>query len=337
MAKFVYKAVDNQGKEQSGVVEAEDEHDALGKIGVGGLFVTDMHPASMVDEISIHWQERRDQRRAEESRVEERERAKRPRLRLAVRFADGETIQGSCFALDPREHGFHLEIVDEQGKTTGETRQVRFSDLKAVFHIKSFDGHFHKSQFPLSEVEPAHERVIEFRDGEVFRGYCRRPLDVESTRFFININEPDSNNIAALIEKSAVQAIYTPEEYRDKLERQREEWKRKGAASGLSQEETMGDFYFETRDYSTALAYYKAATRIDTRSTRLVKKQLATEYNIGVQHIKRREYAQALEYMEKVLKVDPSNPQALKNAQKLRKIVEREQEKRGGASKPPFP
>ncbi|MFP4192887.1 MAG: tetratricopeptide repeat protein, partial [Candidatus Hydrogenedentota bacterium] len=99
--------------------------------------------------------------------------------------------------------------------------------------------------------------------------------------------------------------------------------KLQAAGSDLTQEETLGDFYFETRSYEAALQQYENAHKKVGQSHRLRRKILAAEYNIGVQHIKRREYARALKWMERVLEQDPKNQHAKKKILQLRKILDK--------------
>jgi len=323
--KFAYKGMDQEGKESYGVVEAETEADALNKIGRTGLLVTEVRAANVTDEWRLKWKEQRDQFRRSEQAKQERRKAAHPRQRLVVRYLDGRRLYGVCFALNPKENSFHLDTVGEDGRTTGETVQVRFAELKAVFLVKSFDGNFDKSMRYPQVGEMGQELVAEFRDGEVIRGHTLRHYDPDDPRFHLIPRDPNTNNISVLVERTALTGAYTPEEYKEKLERDREEQRREGATS-LTQEETMGDFYFETRNYEAALESYNEAVRGQPQSTRLRRKILAAKYNIGVQYIKRREYQQALQVMEEVQKVDPANEHAKKKILQLRKVVERERE-----------
>ena len=324
MARFEYKAIDSAGNETSGVVEADTENDALNQIGRQGLYVTSIHKAHLGTMLRQRWNEQKELRRkyAEQKRAETRR--KHPRQRLVVRYKDGEIRYGVCLALNPRDTGFHLDAMTREGAATGETIQVRFSDLKAVFQVKSFDGHFDSRQkYPEYHPEGG-ERVCEFQDGEIIRGFTLQPYNTEDPRFFLIPAESSSNNISILVERSALAHVYTPEDYEAKRRRELEERGKEDATGDMTHEESMGDFYFETRNYPAALEQYKAATKAQPRSGRLRKKVLATEYNIAVQFIKRRDYEKALAGMQKILEADPSNPHARKKAAQLRRIIEKE-------------
>jgi Tfp pilus assembly protein PilF len=126
------------------------------------------------------------------------------------------------------------------------------------------------------------------------------------------------------VEKSAVSNVFTPEEYAEHKKRLKQERSQKeGTPTKLTQQETMGDFYFETRNYEAALEQYKEALHENPGSHRLHKKVAASNYNIGVQFIKRRQYDRALAIMEDVLRADPANGHARKKSLQLRKIIER--------------
>lgn len=332
MSRFAYKAVDSEGRESFGIVEADTEADALSEIGRRGLFVEDVHPAHAADEWRLTWREQKEQRLAAEKKRQEQARARHPRQRLVVRYADGRTEYGVCFALNPKETSFHLDRVDEKGASTGKTVQVRFADLKAVFQVKSFDGKFDRSEHHTPPLETGDELVVEFRDGEVIRGHTQRNYDPDSPRFFLVPRDHKTNNLSVLVERKAVAHVYTPEEHKLRKDRARAERREHPRGIDLSQEETTGDFYFETRNYDAALEQYEVAIRKYPHVGRLRRKILASQYNIGVQFIKKHEYDTALVFMDKVLEADPGNSHAGKKAHQLRRIIERKKQGQDGES-----
>ena len=328
MGRFAYNAVDNSGKEHFGIVEADTESDAINDIGRKGLVVVDLHVAHISDELRWKWREQKEHRYIEELKQKERTRARHPRQRLVVRFTDGRIKHGVCYALNPNETEFHLDLVDDEGRTTGETQRIRYADLKAVFHVKSFDGNFKKGERYTPPFDTGDELIVEFKDSEVIRGITSKNYSPDIPRFVLIPTDSKSNNISILVERSAVNSVMTPEEYHAKKKQEQEERRQKTTDADLSQEETLGDFYFETRNYPTALEQYEAALKTHAQSHRLQKKIRATKFNIGVQHIKRRDYEKALEIMEALHKVDPSNEHVNKKIHKLRKIVEKERNAR---------
>ena len=325
MARFAYKAIDSKGQEKSGVIEAESESEAVNEIGRRGLFLEEVRTANLSDDIRLAWHDQRQKRESAIARRQRQQQSRRDqaRQRLVVRYMDGRRENGVSFALKPKEPIFHLDEVDEEGVTTGKTHQVRFSDLKAVFFVKSFDGNFDKSAKFREWTPEGTEMVVEFRDGEIIRGTTLHRYNELDERFYLVPEDQTSNNISILVEAAAVVGVYTADEYKERRSQEKASRKKEDVSADLSQEETMGDFYFETRNYPAALEQYKAAARMFPHSGRLRKKSLASVYNIGVQFIKRREYAEALEYMERILQVDPENAHARKKVTQLRRIIER--------------
>ena len=256
MAKFDYKAIDGEGNETSGVIEAETENDALNQIGRQGLYVTSIHKAHIGTLLRQRWTEQKELRRkyVEQKRVQARQR--HPRQRLVVRYKDGRIQYGVCFALNPQDTGFHLDTMTREGATVGETIQVRFSELKAVFQVKSFDGHFDARQrYPEYHPEGG-ERICEFADGEFIRGFTLHPYEPDEQRFFLIPTDSSSNNISILVERSALKHVYTPEEYEQHRLKEIEERGKEDATGAVTHEESMGDFYFQTRTYPAALKQY---------------------------------------------------------------------------------
>lgn len=264
-------------------------------------------------------------------------RKRQARQRLVVHFKNGAMEQGICFALNPKEASFHLDKVDDQGVTSEESVTVPFIDVKAVFYVKTFKGkkggrtHHHadntRSNHPHRDPTAEGTQIIAvFEDGEVVRGHTTHHYSSEDKRFFLIPDDPDDNNISILVEASALKGVYSPEEYEAKRKEEREVRKKevKEGKTALSQEETMGDFYFETRNYNAALEQYTAAQNKVGESGRVLKKIVLCKFNIGVQHIKRREYKKALSYMEEVLKFAPNNERARKKVHELRRIMQKE-------------
>ena len=273
------------------------------------------------------------------------------RHNLVVRYVDGRIEKGICFMLNPKESRFVLECVDAQGITINKTVKVRFSEIKALFTVKSFDGKFDKHE-RHAEYTPGGSKVfVKFKDGEVIEGITLQAYNPDVRRFYLIPIDADSNNITILIEAAAVERVYTPEEYTQLTAKEPTEKQEPAAAAAaakdsteVSQEESMGDFYFETRTYGTALEQYQHALRTYPDSPRLKKKVAVASINIGIQYIKKREYPKALACMETALANDPTNVHAKKKGKQLQKIIEKterrmraytKQSERGGASNPP--
>ncbi|GMW01818.1 MAG: hypothetical protein AMXMBFR84_29550 [Candidatus Hydrogenedentota bacterium] len=324
MPRFAFTAVDNSGAEHFGIVDVATEADAVNEVGRRGLIPVEVRHANITDDLRVRRDQHRQDRMEKDARRMEQNRKRHGRQRLVVRHKDGRIDYGVCFALNPKESTFHLDRTDKNGVSVGKTDQVRFSELKAVFYVKSFDGKYDKHERFREWTPEGKELVVEFQDGEVIRGYSLHASNLDEPRFFLIPEDQEGNNISILVERSAVKEVYTPEAYVAKKTREKEA---KAASPGtpavMTQEETMGDFYFETRNYEQALIQYGLASEKHGISARLRKKTIVSQFNIGVQYIKRRDYPRALENIEKVLAMDPGNEHAKKKAQQLRKILER--------------
>ncbi len=320
MAKFAYNAIDQAGKEQYGVVEAENQADALNELSRMGLYPTEVRPANITDDWRVGRRDAIVAKQVEDERAHALAKKRHHRQRLVVRYLDGRTRYGVSFALNPKDSGFHLDQTDATGVTEGKSIQVDFEDLKAVFYVKSFDGKFDKTERFREWAPEGSEVVLEFTDGEAIHGFTQHPYNPRDVRFYLIPIDPETNNISILVESKALKRVHTPEEYKAKKSQEKAERQQQRGAD-VTQEETMGDFYFETRNYKAAQEQYEAALAQFPQSHRLRKKKLAAFFNIGVQHIKQRNYPQALEVIEEVLKLDPTNSHAQKKVLQLRKIV----------------
>lgn len=271
---------------------------------------------------------------------------------LVVKFTNGSQAQGVSRSMNLREAGFYLEIEDDSGQPTSESLRVQFVDVQYVAHVKSYDGNFDQSQ-DYQQYNPGGTHVVvKFRDGAVMEGVTMQTYVPSHPRFYLIPSDPQSNFMTVLVEASAVERVFTADEYREHVKHEKEERRRQkkaakasvGGASAsddpdsdsvvmeaaeheedqvLSQEESMGDFYFETHNYPGALEQYELARASRPNSRRLRKKVVVANVNIGIQFIKSREYPKALEYMEQALKIEPKNPHARKKAKQLKKVIEK--------------
>ncbi len=265
----------------------------------------------------------------EQKRAESRKR--HSRHALIAYYKNGNREQGVCHAMNIRESGFHLTCEDDNGVATGKTARIRFSDLKFVANVKSYTGKFDKSE-PFHGYTPGGVNlIVEFDDGEVLDGTTVNAYDPDAPRFYFIPKDPNSNYINVLVEAASAKQIFTPEQWAAK-KAAHEEKKRQLKAEGqnvqatpTSQEEVMGDFYFEQHNYTGSLEQYRIAFRRSPDSLRLKKKVLASTINVGISFIKRRDYPKALEWMEKALEIEPENDAAKRKAKQLRRVIEKTQ------------
>lgn len=115
---------------------------------------------------------------------------------VVAHFKDGTLEKGTTHDFLPARGSFHLTV--SEGEEGGSTREVRLSDLKAVFFVKSLKGregvHADKS---FGDVDPAKLRglkiCVEFADGETLRGVSLG-YSKDKPGFFVIPVDPDDNN-----------------------------------------------------------------------------------------------------------------------------------------------
>lgn len=258
-------------------------------------------------------------------------RRRRSRHAQVVHFRNGQTAQGACRTMNLRDTGFHLECENDDGTATGESLRVRFEDVKYICHVKSYDGKFEPSENVQEYTPGGTDVVVEFEDGEVLKGKTMNLYNPDHPRFYLIPKDETSNNINVLVESSAVSGVYTLEQYKEKSRLDAQPSQGDGDGAGkrervqLEQEESMGDFYFEQRNYQPATEQYSLARQNHPDSPRIRRKLVVSTINAGIGFIKSRDYPDALKYMERALEIDPGNHHAEKKAKQLRKVIEKTQ------------
>jgi len=129
---------------------------------------------------------------------------------VVARYQDGRIIKGTTYDFGPQKKGFHVVPVAGEGK---EVSEVLFSDLKAVFFVKSLEG---KQGYPLpkevteEKAEPRTQMKVKitFLDGETLMG-TTQGYALEREGFFIVPLEEDSNNLRIFVVSKAVKDVDT--------------------------------------------------------------------------------------------------------------------------------
>lgn len=118
------------------------------------------------------------------------------RNRIVLHFQDRRLLKGYTHDFTPLREKFHL--ISEQEEDKGNIYEIRCSDLKAVFFVKSLHGdkdYIEKRDF--CDVDATALRglkvKVEFPDGEVIRG-TSFGYSKNRKGFFIVPVDPDSNN-----------------------------------------------------------------------------------------------------------------------------------------------
>lgn len=129
---------------------------------------------------------------------------------VVARYRDGRIVKGTTYDFGPQKKAFHMIPLGEEGRKVSE---VLFSDLKAVFFVKSLEG---KQDHPLTKdvseekAEPGTQMKVKitFLDGETLVG-TTQGYAPEREGFFIVPLEGDSNNLRIFVMSKAVKAVDT--------------------------------------------------------------------------------------------------------------------------------
>ena len=129
---------------------------------------------------------------------------------IVARYQDGRIVKGTTYDFGPQKKGFHVVPIGEEGRKVTE---VLFSDLKAVFFVKSLEG---KQDHPLTKdvseekAEPGIQMKVKitFLDGETLMG-TTQGYTLEREGFFIVPLEEDSNNLRIFVISKAVKGVDT--------------------------------------------------------------------------------------------------------------------------------
>jgi len=249
------------------------------------------------------------------------------RQRLVVQRKDGQTSYGVCLSMNLGGTGFYIDVCDFTGQLLEKREFIAFADMKAVFYVKSFHGRFDRRQ-QYEEWQPEGDKLIVlFKDGEIMKGYSYAPYRADAPRFYLIPKDPESNNISVLIESSAVERVYTPAEYEQKLADELQAYVEEHAVEGVSRIEAEGDFYFHHHSYNRALRAYEKALEQRPDAPDLLKRCAVTYYNLGAAHIHSHEYPQALEYIKRAHELDPKNTHIHVKLRELERAVNKLREK----------
>jgi len=227
-------------------------------------------------------------------------RNRRQKQRLVIRFADGRVLKGISYTIDLESAGFRL-TPEGAHPEVDEDVFVKFADVKAVFFVRDFEGKFDPKTVQQEYAPEGSEVTVVFPDGEVIEGFSLTRLDDTSPRFHMIPKDQKGNNISLIVERAntvEIQRGHVAPAMPANTRREAEE-------APLSQEETLGDFYFETKNYVAALPQYEQAFAKHRGSVRLKRKISLTKYNVAVHYIKIKEFEMAIRLFEEVLREEP--------------------------------
>ncbi|UCD57622.1 MAG: hypothetical protein JSV16_00495 [Candidatus Hydrogenedentota bacterium] len=243
--------------------------------------------------------------------------------KLVVRFRNDKILKGTTYKLDPQSLGFYLVPVQPVGDE--ERVYVYFSDLKAIYFVRDFEGKFDPKEAVEWTSEEGQQVKVVFEDGEILEGRTIHHFDPACQRFFVVPNEGKGNNISVLVERSALKGIQIDGFKQGSFAEEEEVAGLAGPVgkgrAPLSQNESMGDLYFSMKNYDAALTEYEKVREEYSHDKRLALKISICNFNRGVNFIKSRKYGEAKAEFEKINEDDPIYEKAKKKIRKINKIL----------------
>ena len=123
-------------------------------------------------------------------------------FQVVVHFADGRILKGHASDFFPNKETFHL-----QEKQSGGTSEIRVSELKGVFFVKTFAGNpeYHERK-DLERPGMGKGIQVKFKDGEVLIGYTSG-YSPGRPGFFVFPSDPKSNNEKVFVVTGATESV----------------------------------------------------------------------------------------------------------------------------------
>jgi len=133
------------------------------------------------------------------------------RRKVVIRYVDGSLLRGYLSPEDEaalQENATQPFIVQTLG---GDSQEVKPSEIKAIFFVKSFDGSPNYSEFKVFTNRPNGRGVwirVHFRDDEVMEGVTPNSLSTYfNPVFYLTPPDPASNNRTVLISKRSLKEM----------------------------------------------------------------------------------------------------------------------------------
>lgn len=121
---------------------------------------------------------------------------------VVARFIDGSMLKGTTCDFFPTKDTFHIV---EDG--TGQTKEVRLAEIKAVFFVKTYEGDKDRIDTRKAERKGLGKKImVSFKDGEIFLGYATSYSNA-TVGFFVFPADPDSNNDRIFVVNAATKEV----------------------------------------------------------------------------------------------------------------------------------
>lgn len=136
--------------------------------------------------------------------------------RVVVHLRSGKLWKGYLIRFSPKDGSVAVRLESE---STGKPSEARFSDLKAIYYVRSLTGDRRSTRKRYFQKSPRRgDRVmVRFKDGEILCGYTGEKFpwkkgflaaaDPGSNGFSIFPADPQDNNLKIFISNEAVEDI----------------------------------------------------------------------------------------------------------------------------------
>jgi len=133
--------------------------------------------------------------------------------KVVAHYKNGRIVKGHAKDFSPASDEFTLQPYAAESQPVS----VAFEDLKAVFHVRTFEGSREHPPSPeaVGEIEDSRFRaamakgrkaLLEFRDGERMWGFAQG-LETSQPGFFFFPTDPGSNNLRIYVVRSALKDL----------------------------------------------------------------------------------------------------------------------------------
>ena len=125
-------------------------------------------------------------------------------VKIVIRFADGRIQKGYTQNFFPKKPVFHF--FKNPTKQSTNHKEIRVSDLKAIFFVKTFSGnpdYKERKSFVEGESSQGRKAEVTFADGEILQGSVLG-YNAKDSGFFLFPSDPKSNNHRVFVVNSAV-------------------------------------------------------------------------------------------------------------------------------------
>ena len=119
--------------------------------------------------------------------------------KIIARYSDGRLVKGCSQDFKPNSPAFHL--FEDGGNPSNEAHEIRISDLKAVFFVKTLEGdpnYRERKEFTEGDRCTGRKVEVTFKDGEVLQG-STLGYNPNLPGFFLFPPDPSSNNIRVFV------------------------------------------------------------------------------------------------------------------------------------------